>query len=358
MFKLITSEAVTPGHPDKVCDQIADAILDEAIKRDATCHNAIEVSIKNNKCFIFGETSVSFEKNDIITLAKTVLTDIGYHGDTFIFDILVDTQSKEINSAVRNENAGDQGIMFGYATNETSTFMPAPIYYANLLANRLYQLSKETDIIKPDGKVQVTVRYVDGQFYDIAEVLISTSHSKNASFETVKNLVMKDVVYAVLPKNLLKNTVFLINPAGPWTNYGPSADSGTTGRKIVCDTYGGVGRVGGGCFSSKDPTKVDRSAAYYCRYVAKNLVAAGLCSKCEVGVSYAIGRSEPLSIEVNSFGTANDEALLEIINKNFNFRVSNIIQELNLRRPIYRETSNFGHFGHENYSWEQLKVLV
>ena len=355
MYKLITSEAVLPGHPDKVCDQIADAILDETIKLDKYCHNAVEVSIKDNFCFIFGETSHLLKDCDYIRIAENVLKSLGY-GEKFDFKVLVSKQSSEINSAVENTKAGDQGIMFGYACDDTENYLPASIYYANKLSENLYELTKRCKDINTDGKTQITARYKDGEFLDISEVLVSISHSKYITLNEVRNKVMEEILNT-FPADLIAAAKIVINPAGSWTNCGSYADSGTTGRKIVCDSYGGVGRVGGGCFSSKDPTKVDRSGAYYCRYVAKSLVAAGLCRKCEVGVSYAIGVEGPVSIEVNSFGTGDDEVLLKVIKENFNFNVENIINELDLRRPIYRSTSNFGHFGKEEYSWEKVKEV-
>ena len=355
---MFTSESVTDGHPDKVCDQIADAILDEAIRQDPESHMAVEASIKDELVMIFGEANtkatLNFEK-----IAKDVIKDIGYEEEYRVIT-KVGVQSPEINTAVANNvvSAGDQGMMFGYASNETPALMPAPIYYAHLLSKRLSDFKKEDNRIKPDGKTQVTVEYEDGKVKRIECIVVSAQHDKNLSQKELKELIMKYVIKPTLPAELLdENTKYYINPSGSFAIGGSWGDSGTTGRKIIVDTYGGMGRVGGGCFSSKDPSKVDRSAAYYCRYVAKNIVAHGLADKCEIQVAYAIGMNEPLSLYIDTFGTnhVTEEDITAYVNRNFDFKVSNIIDELDLKRPIYRQTTNFGHFGHPESSWEQIK---
>ena len=355
---MFTSESVTDGHPDKVCDQIADAILDEAIRQDPESHMAVEASIKDELVMIFGEANtkatLNFEK-----IAKDVIKDIGYEEEYRVIT-KVGVQSPEINTAVANNvvSAGDQGMMFGYASNETPALMPAPIYYAHLLSKRLSDFKKEDNRIKPDGKTQVTVEYEDGKVKRIECIVVSAQHDKNLSQKELKELIMKYVIKPTLPAELLdENTKYYINPSGSFAIGGSWGDSGTTGRKIIVDTYGGMGRVGGGCFSSKDPSKVDRSAAYYCRYVAKNIVAHGLADKCEIQVAYAIGMNEPLSLYIDTFGTnhVTEEDITAYVNRNFDFKVSNIIDELDLKRPIYRQTTNFGHFGHPESSWEQVK---
>ncbi|MBR0474774.1 MAG: methionine adenosyltransferase [Erysipelotrichaceae bacterium] len=355
---MFTSESVTDGHPDKVCDQIADAILDEAIRQDPESHMAVEASIKDELVMIFGEANtkatLNFEK-----IAKDVIKDIGYEEEYRVIT-KVGVQSPEINTAVANNvvSAGDQGMMFGYASNETPALMPAPIYYAHLLSKRLSDFKKEDNRIKPDGKTQVTVEYEDGKVKRIECIVVSAQHDKNLSHKELKELIMKYVIKPTLPAELLdENTKYYINPSGSFAIGGSWGDSGTTGRKIIVDTYGGMGRVGGGCFSSKDPSKVDRSAAYYCRYVAKNIVAHGLADKCEIQVAYAIGMNEPLSLYIDTFGTnhVTEEDITAYVNRNFDFKVSNIIDELDLKRPIYRQTTNFGHFGHPESSWEQIK---
>ncbi|WP_290140566.1 methionine adenosyltransferase [uncultured Dubosiella sp.] len=354
-----TSEAVTAGHPDKICDAISDAILDEALKEDKYSKMAVECTIKDNFLFIYGEENTK-ACLDYEAIAVEVLKRIGYKED---FDILVKVgkQSNEIFNAV-NQNemigAGDQGIMFGYACKDTENYMPAPIEYANLLAKKLGDLQKENDLLGLDGKTQVTVEYANGKVDRIDTIIVSTQHRKEISQEQLEDLIVSKVIMETIPKNLLdERTKLLINPSGSFIVGGPYGDSGTTGRKIACDTYGGMGRIGGGCLSSKDPSKVDRSGAYYCRYVAKNIVAHGLADRCEVQVSYAIGKEDPISIYIETFGTAkaSEEEIHEYVNENFDFRVSNIIDELDLKKPIYHLTSNYGHFGKSGLNWEKLK---
>lgn len=360
---IFTSESITEGHPDKICDKIADSILDEALRQDSHSKMAVEATIKDDFVLIYGEANTNAQI-DYAQIAKDVIKKIGYEEEYNVL-VKVNKQSNEINNAVTNHDdgeigAGDQGIMFGYACDETEEYMPATIYYAHMLAIALTKLKKVNSNIKPDGKTQVSIEYKDGKIARIDTVVISTQHSKEITQAELKELLMKEVVLKVLPSELLdENTKYLINPSGSFVSGGSWADSGTTGRKIVCDTYGGHGRIGGGCLSSKDPSKVDRSAAYYSRYVAKNIVAHGLAKKCEIQVAYAIGEPKPVSICVDTFGTGtkSDEEILDIINKNFDFSVTNIINELDLRRPIYARTACYGHFGDPRMPWEQIKAL-
>lgn len=364
MKHLFTSESVTIGHPDKVCDTIADSILDEALRQDAESKMAVECTIKDDFVLIYGEANtkanIDFEK-----IAKDTLKYIGYTED-FTVLVKVSKQSQEINTAVtRDENdlgAGDQGIMFGFACNETDSYMPLAIDLAHKLAFQMEQVRRHdtSSPLKPDGKTQVSVEYDGNQPVRIDTIVVSSQHDANITQEDLREYIMEKVVKPIAPAALLdENTKYLINPSGSFIVGGPFGDSGTTGRKIVVDTYGGMGRIGGGCFSSKDPSKVDRSAAYFCRYVAKNIVAAKLADRIEIQVSYAIGKSQPISIMIDTFNTAHrsEEEILEIIRHNFDFSVSNIIKELDLKKPIYRSLAAYGHFGREGYSWEKLKTL-
>ena len=363
---IFTSESVTEGHPDKVCDLIADSILDAALEQDPYSNMAVEATIKDDFILVYGEAntkaSINYEK-----IAKDVLKEIGYPED-YKVTVVVNEQSPEIHNAVnKNENgeleiaAGDQGIMFGFAADESDEYMPSPIYLAHKLSRQLSKVRRTMpDVLKPDGKTQVSVEYENGKPKRIDTIVVSTQHGKDVSQEEVRKIVREQVIDAVIDPELLdENTKYIINPSGSFVVGGSFGDSGTTGRKIVCDTYGGMGHIGGGCFSSKDPTKVDRSAAYYARWVAKNLVANGLADKAEVEVAYAIGKKEPVSIMVDTFGTGkvSDEKMLEIVNKNFNFEVGNILSELDLRRPIYRRTTNYGHFGDPDLPWEKVIKL-
>lgn len=357
-----TSESVVEGHPDKVCDKIADSILDYALSRDTNSKMAVEASIKDNFIFIFGEANTRCDI-DYETIAKNVLKNVGYK-EKYEVLVKVNKQSSEINAAVNKNNeeiaAGDQGIMFGFACDETDELMPAPIYYAHRLALKLREIHEKYETLGPDGKTQVTIKYVNDKVDSIDSIVISTQHSSELDIESIKEIILKEVIQPIIPNTLItSNTNYLINPSGSFTIGGSFGDSGTTGRKIVCDTYGGYSRVGGGCFSSKDPSKVDRSAAYYCRYVAKNIVANKLATKCEIGVSYAIGCTNPISIFIDTFGTSNisEKQLNDIISKNFDFSVTNIIDELDLLKPIYAETSCYGHFGREKFTWEKVKKL-
>ena len=360
---IFTSESVTEGHPDKVCDKIADSILDAALEQDPESKMAVEATIKDDFVLVYGEANtkavLDYEK-----IAKDTIKKIGYDEEYHVL-VKVNKQSAEINNAVVNHTdgemgAGDQGIMFGYACNETKEYMPAPIYFAHQLALQLTKVRKTNPAIRPDGKTQVSVEYKDGKVARIDTIVVSTQHIKEITQEELREIIMNDVIAPVISKELVdENTKYLINPSGSFVLGGSFGDSGTTGRKIVCDTYGGWGRIGGGCFSSKDPSKVDRSAAYYCRYVAKNIVANHLADRCEIEVAYAIGKSQPVSLCVDTFGTGvkSDEELLKIIQKNFNFEVGNIIRELDLKKPIYSKTSCYGHFGDPQFTWEKIKEL-
>ncbi|MGB7594358.1 MAG: methionine adenosyltransferase [Erysipelotrichaceae bacterium] len=357
---LFTSESVTDGHPDKICDQIADSILDAALAQDKDSKMAVEATIKDELILVYGEANTK-ATIDFAKIATDVLRSIGYDEE---YDVIVKVsgQSAEINQAVTGHQeiaAGDQGIMFGYATNETENYMPLAIDTAHKLAQRLCALRWEDKRIKPDGKTQVTVLYHDNKPVSIDTIVVSTQHVADISQAQLHELVKKEVIDKVVdPKWITKDTKYFINPSGSFIVGGSFGDSGTTGRKIVVDTYGGMGRIGGGCFSSKDPSKVDRSAAYYSRFVAKNLVAAGLADRCEIQLSYAIGQTRPISLLVETFGThhIDQDAIYAWVNRNFDFSVGNIIRELDLLKPIYRRTSNFGHFGRDGFSWEALKT--
>ena len=356
-----TSESVTDGHPDKICDQIADAILDAALTEDKNSKMAVEATIKDNFILIYGEANTKADL-DYAKIAQTVVKEIGYQED---FEVLVKVkeQSSQIFNAVTNaENiaAGDQGIMFGYASNETESLMPLPIDLAHKLAKKLSDLKTEFNWLLPDGKTQVTVAYQDDKPLYVHTILISASHQEEISQKLIKETMIEKVIKPIIPASLMtKDTQIIINPSGAFSIAGPFSDSGTTGRKIVVDSYGGMGRIGGGCFSSKDPSKVDRSAAYYARYVAKSVVASGLCDRIEIQLSYAIGIADPLSVHIDTFNTAKrpEKEILEIIMNNFDFSVKNIIEELDLYQPIYRQTSNFGHFGRDGFTWEAVKKL-
>lgn len=355
-----TSESVTEGHPDKICDKISDKILDEALSVDPDSRIAIEATIKDNLVFLCGEATTKAEI-DYKRIVKDVLKDIGYN-EEFNVIIKISEQSSEINSAVEKEKicAGDQGIMFGYACNETKELMPLPIMLANRLAKKLTEVRKEelNSFLLPDGKVQVTVEYENDQPVRVDTIIIACQHKAGISSETLENYIKTKVILDVLSADLCdENTKIMINTGGSFILGGPFADSGTTGRKIVVDTYGGMGRVGGGCFSSKDPSKVDRSAAYYARYVARNIVSHGFADRAEIGLAYAIGQENPISIIIETFGT-NKIEISEIENyvyDNFDFSVDNIIKELDLKRPIYYDLACYGHFGRGGYSWEKDK---
>ncbi|MFV0381688.1 MAG: methionine adenosyltransferase [Breznakia sp.] len=359
---IFTSESITEGHPDKVCDLIADSILDAALAQDANAKMAVEASIKDDFVLIYGEANTSADL-DYEAIAKDTIKGIGYN-EEYEVCIKVNKQSSEINHAVVHKNgdigAGDQGLMFGYACNDTKEYMPAPIYYAHMLALQLTRVRSENPLLKPDGKTQVSVEYENGKVKRIDTIVVSTQHAKEATQTQLQKLIKEAVIAPCIDEALIdEHTKFLINPSGSFVVGGSFSDSGTTGRKIVVDTYGGMGRIGGGCFSSKDPTKVDRSAAYYARYVAKNIVANHLADRCEIQVAYAIGKSKPVSLMVDTFhtGKVSDEAIIDIIHKNFDFSVRNILEELDLRKPIYKKTACYGHFGDPQFSWEKIKTL-
>lgn len=362
MKYFFTSESVTEGHPDKMCDKIADKILDSALAQDKNSKMAVEATIKEDLILIYGEAKTNANL-DYEKIAKDVVKEIGYTEDFQVL-VKVSEQSIEINQAVQKDKtcAGDQGIMFGYATNETDTFMPMPIYYAHLLAKQLTKVRKEdvNSPLKPDGKTQVTIEYINDKPKRIDTIIVSSQHINDITQEELHDYIKEKVLEPIIPKELIdKNTKVYINTSGSFTIGGPFGDSGTTGRKIVVDTYGGFSKVGGGCFSSKDPSKVDRSAAYYARYVAKNVVSHNFCDKCEIQLSYAIGKEYPISIYIDTFNTEkiDKEKIYKYIEDNFNFSVDNIIKELDLKRPIYYDLAAYGHFGREdlNLTWEQIK---
>lgn len=357
-----TSESVTEGHPDKICDKISDKILDTALSNDKNSKMAVEATIKDNLIFIYGEATTKAKLN-YEQIAKEVLKDIGYNEE---FEVItkVSTQSSEINKAVNKEEiaAGDQGIMFGYATNETNNYMPLAITLANKLAKQLTAVRKQdkNTPLKPDGKTEVTLEYIDGKASRIDTIIIASQHIKEISQEDLKTYIIENVINKVIPKELIDNkTKILINTSGSFTIGGPFGDSGTTGRKIIVDTYGGASRIGGGCFSSKDPSKVDRSAAYYARFVAKNIVAHNLADKCEIEVSYAIGKKDPISIFIETFNTekVSLEEIYKFVEENFNFSVGNIIKELDLLNIKYYDLAAYGHFGRDDLDlpWEKIK---
>ncbi len=366
---LFSSESVTEGHPDKVADQISDAILDEHIAKDPSSRVAVETLVSMGFVIIAGEITSS-ARVDYAEVARKVIKDIGYDSADKGFDaetagILtsIHRQSEDIAMGVLKGGAGDQGMMFGFAINENPQYMPTPILLAHSLTRRLAQVRKEgkVDFILPDGKSQVTVLYKDGKPHEVKEIVVSTQHKAEVSRDTLKEFIIEEVVKKAIPQELLKNPIYHINPTGAFVKGGPAADTGLTGRKIIVDTYGGFARHGGGAFSGKDPSKVDRSAAYYARYVAKNLVAAGVADKLELQVAYAIGEEYPLGIFLETFGTEKIpvERILAIIEKLFDFRPQAMIEHLQLRRPIYRKTAAYGHFGRdeEGFTWEELNMV-
>ena len=366
---LFTSESVTQGHVDKICDQIADAILDVIIAQDQTARVAIECLTKTGFVVIAGEVTTTAQV-DFQEVARKTITEIGYDNTELGLDgktcgvlLAVSKQSPDIAQGVdegseKEQGAGDQGLMFGYATNETPEYMPLPIILANKLTKRLAEVRKYKELLylRPDGKSQVTVEYENGLPKRIDTVVISTQHSPTVDYETLKQEVIEKVIKPICLDYLDEATNFFINPTGQFIIGGPVADAGVTGRKIIVDTYGGFSRHGGGAFSGKDPSKVDRSAAYYCRYAAKNIVAAGLAERCEIQVSYAIGIAKPVSILVETFGTniIPEEEIVALVKKHFDFRPKEIIQQLDLLRPIYQKTATYGHFGRVEFPWEKL----
>lgn len=377
---LFTSESVTEGHPDKICDQISDTILDALLEQDPKSRVACETAITTGLVLVMGEITTS-ARVDFQNIVRDTIRQIGYDDSSKGFDcdtcgvmISLDKQSADIalgvdkaleakltDSEIEAIGAGDQGLMFGYATNETDEFMPYPIYLAHRLTRQLSQVRKDGTLpyLRPDGKSQVTVEYDnDGNPIRLDAVVVSTQHSADVSWDQIKQDIRKYVIDPILPAELLDdNTKIYINPTGRFVIGGPAGDSGLTGRKIIVDTYGGWARHGGGAFSGKDPTKVDRSASYAARYVAKNLVAAGLCDKAEIQLSYAIGVASPTSVRVDTFGTGrlSEDKLTDIITENFDLRPAGIIQMLDLQRPIYRNTAAYGHFGRSDLDlpWEK-----
>lgn len=377
---LFTSESVTEGHPDKVCDQISDAILDAILEKDPAAHVACEVTATTGVVHVMGEISTECYV-DIDSIARKVICEIGYdnpgagfNGKTCGVLTSIDMQSPDIAMGVNESletkggalddddriGAGDQGMMFGYASDETPELMPLTAALAHKLAKRLAEVRKSGTLpyLRPDGKTQVTAEYEDGKVTRLDAVVVSTQHSEDVSLEQIRADMLEHVIRAVVPAELMdENTKIYVNPTGRFVLGGPVADSGLTGRKIIVDTYGGVGRHGGGAFSGKDPTKVDRSAAYAARYVAKNIVAAGLAKRCEIQLAYAIGVARPVSVMVETFGTGvvSDEALAEAVQKVFDLRPNAIIRELDLRKPIYRPLAAYGHMGREELGvrWER-----
>ena len=367
---LFTSESVSEGHPDKIADQISDAVLDEIIKQDPKARVACETYVKTGMALVGGEITTSAWV-DIENLAREVICDIGYTSSEMGFDgrscaVLnaIGKQSADINQGVDRESpldqgAGDQGIMFGYATNETDVFMPAAITYAHRLMERQAQVRKsgKLDWLRPDAKSQLTFKYEDNNIVGIDAVVLSTQHAETISQKDLHEGVMEEIIKPVLPAQWLsKDTKYFINPTGRFVIGGPMGDCGLTGRKIIVDTYGGAARHGGGAFSGKDPSKVDRSAAYAARYVAKNIVAAGLADRCEIQLSYAIGVAEPTSIMIETFGTGKvaNELLVNLVREFFDLRPYGLIKMLDLIQPIYHQTAAYGHFGREQFPWEKI----
>ncbi|UAJ66132.1 methionine adenosyltransferase [Candidatus Schneideria nysicola] len=372
---LFTSESVSEGHPDKIADQISDTILDSILVQDPTARVACETYIKSGMVLVGGEITTNSYIN-VEELVRSTIKDIGYTHSDMGFDAnscavlnIIGKQSVDICSGINRINlleqgAGDQGLMFGYASDETDVLMPAPITYAHLLVEKQSQLRKNGILpwLRPDAKSQITFIYENRKIVGIDTVVFSTQHTEDISLSLLREAIIEKIVKSVLPKKwILSNTKFYINPTGRFVIGGPMGDCGLTGRKIIVDTYGGMARHGGGAFSGKDPSKVDRSAAYGMRYIAKNIVAAGLASRCEIQVSYAIGIAEPLSLSIETFGTGkiSDHILIKLIKNFFDLRPYGFISMLNLLNPIYRETATYGHFGREKFPWEKVdKALL
>ncbi len=373
-YALFTSESVSEGHPDKVSDQVSDAILDLYLSKDPNARVAVETLVKTGMAVVAGEvtSSATVTPGDIEHTIRSVICDIGYDSSDVCFDgnscaviNAIGLQSADIAMGTHeadeaNQGAGDQGLMFGYAANETDTLMPAPIYYSHRLVEKQAELrrSGSADFLRPDAKSQISVRYEDGKPVSVDAVVLSTQHSADIDQEALRAFVKREIIEAVLPSEWLSDdTQYHINPTGQFIIGGPMGDCGLTGRKIIVDTYGGMARHGGGAFSGKDPSKVDRSAAYAGRYVAKNIVAAGLADRCEIQVSYAIGVAEPTSISIDTFGTAKvaENTIIDLVRTHFDLRPKGLINMLDLKRPIYRPTAAYGHFGREqtDFTWER-----
>ena len=366
---LFSSESVTEGHPDKVADQISDAILDAIIEQDKACHVACETLVTTGMALVAGEITTDCWV-DIPAVVRQTIGEIGYNDPSLGFEAStcavltsIDKQSGDIAMGVvrgarEEQGAGDQGMMFGYATDATEALMPLPIVLAHRLTARLADVRKQgiLDFLRPDGKSQVSVRYEDGRAVSLDAIVVSTQHSDAATNRQIDEGVREEVIFKVIPAELIRpDTKIFVNPTGRFVTGGPKGDCGLTGRKIIVDTYGGMGRHGGGAFSGKDPSKVDRSAAYYARYAAKNIVAAGLAERCELQVAYAIGVAEPVSLLVDTFGTGKiaEERIEALIRKHFDFRPGMLIDELGLLNPLYRATASYGHFGRASFPWEK-----
>ncbi|MEC7074934.1 MAG: methionine adenosyltransferase [Pseudomonadota bacterium] len=373
-YALFTSESVSEGHPDKVSDQVSDAILDLYLTKDPNARVAVETLVKTGMAVVAGEvtSSATVTPGEIESAVRKVICDIGYDSSDVCFDgntcaviNAIGLQSADIAMGTHeadeaNQGAGDQGLMFGYAANETDTLMPAPIYYSHRLVEKQAELRRlgAADFLRPDAKSQISVRYEDGKPVAVDAVVLSTQHSPDIEQEALRAFVKREIIEAVLPSEWLSDDIkYHINPTGQFIIGGPMGDCGLTGRKIIVDTYGGMARHGGGAFSGKDPSKVDRSAAYAGRYVAKNIVAAGLADRCEIQVSYAIGVAEPTSISIDTFGTAKvaESTIIDLVRTHFDLRPKGLINMLDLKRPIYRPTAAYGHFGREqaDFTWER-----
>lgn len=365
---LFTSESVTEGHPDKLADQISDAVLDAILTEDSQGRVACETLVTTGLAVIAGEITTTATPN-LQEIARGVIADTGYTDASYGFDaehsavlITLDKQSPDIAMGVNPGGAGDQGIMFGYACTETPELMPLPITLAHQLTHRLAQVRKESilDFIRPDGKSQVTVEYVDNKPTCVTTVVISSQHHPDVADSDLKDGIIEEVINKVIPDNLKSSDIiYHINPTGRFVTGGPHGDAGLTGRKIIVDTYGGMGRHGGGALSGKDPTKVDRSATYAARHAAKNLVAVGLADRCEIQIAYAIGRKAPVSVMVDTFGTGDDEKAAKLVNQHFDLTPEGIIERLKLRKPIYRNTAAYGHFGRNEpgFTWEKTDYI-
>jgi S-adenosylmethionine synthetase len=373
---LFTSESVTEGHPDKIADQISDAVLDEIIAQDKDCRVACETLVTTGMAVVAGEITTSCYV-EIPEVVRHTIKDIGYQNSSMGFDwetcaviTSIDKQSPDIAQGVngtgllKERGAGDQGLMFGFACTETPTYMPMPIYLAHRLSERLAHVRKSGKLpwLRPDGKTQVTVTYVDQKPTTVHTVVIAAQHAPEVTYDTIKEAIIEDIVKKVIPPEMLdKDTEIFVNTTGRFVIGGPQGDCGMTGRKIISDTYGGFGCHGGGAFSGKDPTKVDRCACYMCRYIAKNIVAAGLAERCEIQVAYTIGKAQPVSLLVDTRGTGvvPSHEMTEMVVKEFDMRPAAIIEQLDLLRPIYKKTSNYGHFGRElpEFTWEKTNLV-